>query len=481
MLGTATTFNSLSPSSGLRHVERTEAEQLKILLRRIRHETHISKQGGPSTDEGIESDEGDDDATESDGESEDEEAREQEEESFDPIPRTPEDSGDDGNNEEDQGLRIGEEERIREKEEADELYHDVDINQGRGLQDYRVPKDLFNLFEVLDHRTCLISSTYKGSKSNIRSTGYYIHELLGIMDFHKLLLPVQLSAADEDLVLLLEITADVFTEDANQKFLRSLPSSWSQVSLIMRTKPRVDTLNFDDLYSNLIVFESNVKGFTGSSSSIQNVAFVSSDNTSSTNEINTAYVVSTGPQLDHKDLEQVDNGVDCIGHAEDETEDYALMAFNSNNSGSDIEMSAKDKSRLGYGSQIHDGVLSYENEVFASVFDSRSSDVEDSHVNDRFAKVGRMHVVPPYMTGNYMPPKFDFGIDESKFTYGPKQSIFSESDAQTSDLDSCDSSSSKETLETVPKPVESKPKVVNEPKLWSDAHIIEEYDLDGDD
>nr|GFA78012.1 hypothetical protein [Tanacetum cinerariifolium] len=57
----------------------------------------------------------------SDGESEDEETREQEEESFDPIPRTPEDSEDDRNNEEDQGLRIGEEERIREEEEADEL------------------------------------------------------------------------------------------------------------------------------------------------------------------------------------------------------------------------------------------------------------------------------------------------------------------------------------------------------------------------
>ncbi|GKD90409.1 hypothetical protein Tco_1365916, partial [Tanacetum coccineum] len=28
----------------------------------------------------------------------------------------------------------------------------------------------------------------------------------------------------------------VSTEDANQKFLRSLPASWSQVSLIMRTK-----------------------------------------------------------------------------------------------------------------------------------------------------------------------------------------------------------------------------------------------------
>nr|GFD56910.1 hypothetical protein [Tanacetum cinerariifolium] len=57
-----------------------------------------------------------------------------EEESFDPIPRTPEDSEDDGNSEDDQGLRISEEERLTEEEEADELYHDVDINQGRGLQ-----------------------------------------------------------------------------------------------------------------------------------------------------------------------------------------------------------------------------------------------------------------------------------------------------------------------------------------------------------
>nr|GEU38800.1 transposon Ty3-G Gag-Pol polyprotein [Tanacetum cinerariifolium] len=56
--------------------------------------------------------------------------------------------------------------------------------------------------------------------------------------------------------------AGVSIKDDNQKFLRSLPSSWSQVSFIMRTKPGVDTLSFDDLYNNLRVFESNVKGST---------------------------------------------------------------------------------------------------------------------------------------------------------------------------------------------------------------------------
>nr|GFA43300.1 hypothetical protein [Tanacetum cinerariifolium] len=143
--------------------------------------------------------------------------------------------------------------------------------------------------------------------------------------------------------------------------------------------------------------------------------------------------------------------------------------------------SAKDKSRLGYGTQIHEGVLSYGNEVLESVFESRPSDIKDSPVNDRFVKVDRMHAVPPPIIGIYMPPKFDFKIDESKFTYGPKQSKNGKSYAKTSDLASYDSNSSVETLESVPKPVESKPKAVSEPKVWSDAPIIEEYKSNSDD
>ncbi|GJZ21178.1 hypothetical protein Tco_0558217 [Tanacetum coccineum] len=85
----------------------------------------------------------------------------------------------------------------------------------------------------------------------------------------------------------------VSTEDANQKFHRSLPYSWSQVSLVMRTKPGVDSLSFDDLYNNLRVFEFDVKGSTGLYSSAQNVAFVSSESTSGINDVSTAYGVST--------------------------------------------------------------------------------------------------------------------------------------------------------------------------------------------
>ncbi|GJW55138.1 putative ribonuclease H-like domain-containing protein [Tanacetum coccineum] len=479
--------------------------------------------------------------------------------------------------------------------------------------------------------------------------------------------------------------AGVSTEDANQKFLRSLPASWSQVSLIMRTKPGVDTLSFDDLYNNLRVFESDVKGSTASSSSTQNVAFVSSESTSSTNDVSTAYGVSTssghnsqkegsssytdelkysffanqssGPQLDHEDLEQVDefdleemdlkwqvamismrlkkfykntgrklqfdakepvgfdktkvecfnchntrhfarecrskrnqegirrdtgntrykakyngrrpgkqeepkalvtldeDGVDWTGHAEDEQENFTLMAYSNSGSNTEVtscskeceesyaklkklydeqkeqlgdasieiqaytqalkkkllaeavkekeelkiklenfqssskglskllnsQMRAKDKSGLGYGDQIREGILSYENEVLESVFDSMSSDVEDSHVYDRFVKVKGMHAVPPPMTGIYMPPKSDFGIDESNFTYGTKQSKTSEFAANTSDSVSCESNSSVETLESVPKPTVNEPKAVSKPKVWSDAPIIEEYESDNCD
>nr|GEZ47615.1 hypothetical protein [Tanacetum cinerariifolium] len=69
----------------------------------------------------------DDEESENDEKSDDEETRE--EDSFNPIPRTPEDSEDDGNGEEDQGLRISEEERIYEDEEADELYLAADLSE----------------------------------------------------------------------------------------------------------------------------------------------------------------------------------------------------------------------------------------------------------------------------------------------------------------------------------------------------------------
>ncbi|GKA73113.1 hypothetical protein Tco_0779329 [Tanacetum coccineum] len=141
----------------------------------------------------------------------------------------------------------------------------------------------------------------------------------------------------QKLISLLEVHgAAVSNEDANQKFLRALPSSWNNVALIMRNKDGIDDLDIDDLYNNLKVFEADIKGSSGSSSNSQNVAFLSAEDTSSSNEVNTANGVSTAsghnsqgqassssytddlmfsffanqsnsPQLDDEDLEQIDH------------------------------------------------------------------------------------------------------------------------------------------------------------------------------
>ncbi|GJS65659.1 putative ribonuclease H-like domain-containing protein, partial [Tanacetum coccineum] len=95
-----------------------------------------------------------------------------------------------------------------------------------------------------------------------------------------------------------------------------------------------------------------------------------------------------------------------------------------------------------------------------------------------------MHAVPPLMTENYMPSGPDIEIDYSQFIYGPKQIQTSESKTQTSDFETCESDSSDysvETHESLPEPAVNKPKVVDQPKVWSDAPIIKEYESDSED
>ncbi|GJT26210.1 ribonuclease H-like domain-containing protein [Tanacetum coccineum] len=86
---------------------------------------------------------------------------------------------------------------------------------------------------------------------------------------------------------------NISQEDFNLKFLRSLPSKWNTHVVVWRNKPDLDTMSFDDLYNNFKIVEQEVKGTASSSSSSnsQSMAFVSSS--SSTNEVNTAYGVST--------------------------------------------------------------------------------------------------------------------------------------------------------------------------------------------
>ncbi|GJX32748.1 hypothetical protein Tco_0242603 [Tanacetum coccineum] len=86
------------------------------------------------------------------------------------------------------------------------------------------------------------------------------------------------------------------TYDRFQKLISQLEIS---MVLIMRNESDIDILSMDDLYNNLKVYESEIKGKLSSSLNSQNVAFVSSDNSSNTNKtVNTAHSVSTASSKD---------------------------------------------------------------------------------------------------------------------------------------------------------------------------------------
>ncbi|GJZ50598.1 hypothetical protein Tco_0604788, partial [Tanacetum coccineum] len=128
----------------------------------------------------------------------------------------------------------------------------------------------------------------------------------------------------QKLISQLEILGETISqEDMNLNFLISLPSEWKTHTLIWRNKPDLDTLSMDDLYNNLKIYETEVKGSSSSNQNSQNVAFVSSNNSGSSNQAHGSNSANTdsmsdvviysffanqsnSPQLDNEDLQQID-------------------------------------------------------------------------------------------------------------------------------------------------------------------------------
>ncbi|GKF70974.1 ribonuclease H-like domain-containing protein, partial [Tanacetum coccineum] len=87
-----------------------------------------------------------------------------------------------------------------------------------------------------------------------------------------------------------------FNSIKDAKLLRSLSPEWNTHVVMWRNKTDLDSMSMDDLYNNLKVYEPEVKGMSSSSSSTQNMAFVSSlnNNNSITNRaVSTAQAVNT--------------------------------------------------------------------------------------------------------------------------------------------------------------------------------------------
>ncbi|GJS03607.1 hypothetical protein Tco_0320115, partial [Tanacetum coccineum] len=85
-----------------------------------------------------------------------------------------------------------------------------------------------------------------------------------------------------------------------------------------------------------------------------------------------------------------------------------------------LEFEVKDKSNAitRLKNQLNETLREKDDLKAKLCLDSRSSDGDDNQTNDRFKKDNGYHVVPPPLTGNYMPPLADLsftGLDDSVY------------------------------------------------------------------
>nr|GEU58777.1 ribonuclease H-like domain-containing protein [Tanacetum cinerariifolium] len=269
----------------------------------------------------------------------------------------------------------------------------------------------------------------------------------------------------QKLISQLELNGEVISqEDANMKLLRSLPPAWNNISLIMRNKPDIETLSIDDMYNNLKVYETEIKGQSSSGSNSHNVAFVSSENTTGINEtvIATHDIHVAGSKEQPSASSYVDdrtrrnlnsNGNEPVSFVKTRVECYNFhrrghfarecrAPRNQGNRSGDnkrrvvpVETHAsalvvQDRlTGIGYNSQLSENEMP-KCKIFKATSDSSVSEIDEDNNQAKVRyKVGIWyHVVPPPYTGNYMPPKANLsfaGLDDSVFKYKISETITS--------------------------------------------------------
>nr|GEZ79055.1 hypothetical protein [Tanacetum cinerariifolium] len=201
----ATTSKAKSLSA-LLEVAMTEAQQLKLATKRSLQQTHISQANGSGADEGTGSipgvpdlptdeseeeiswnstnEEGDDDNDDEGDDGDDEfihpslsthaEEEPRDEESFDPILKTPKNTDDEGNGEENLGINVGKEEGQDKEDEEDELYRDVSISLGRGIQ----MADVHTTQEVEDSHVILTLVNPDGQQHSSSVSSQFVTSIL---------------------------------------------------------------------------------------------------------------------------------------------------------------------------------------------------------------------------------------------------------------------------------------------------------------
>nr|GEV25861.1 putative ribonuclease H-like domain-containing protein [Tanacetum cinerariifolium] len=83
-----------------------------------------------------------------------------------------------------------------------------------------------------------------------------------------------------------------------------------------------------------------------------------------------------------------------------------------------------------------------------SVFDPEPDNREVKSLYERFVKAGKMHEVPPPITGTFMPTSYQSDLAETQATFGLKSNTYSIPTSESNDFVSCDNSDKSSALKT---------------------------------
>ncbi|GJR31249.1 hypothetical protein Tco_1107481 [Tanacetum coccineum] len=250
-----------------------------------------------------------------------------------------------------------------------------------------------------------------------------------------------------------QLQAKPDNEDCNIKFLRALPSSWSQVAITLKAKGGLDYLNFNDLYNKLKSHEIDIKGGSSyksnySVAALSHSAFVST--TSGNNKM------SMGCETSKQYLNFISESQctwQAIGNTnarfmrietadENASQVYGMIAGRD-----DDDEVAGEFALMGVTSQVqtypfgcHDKYVELKKEFddlevqykeyyiqVQALYNTLKlleqqrpwyQNVDGNSNPVRFVKEGAMNAVPPPITGTFMPTSIHSDFDESQMTYG---------------------------------------------------------------